>query len=87
MVAKRQRKAWQAGETAMTFDDDSLFLETPAGRRIIRCKSIGLDWPPPERIHINEVAYDMVSLSSITDEQRESMTHVLRGALYEPNLQ
>lgn len=68
----------------MTFDDDSLFLETPSGRKVIRCKSLGLDWPPPEQVFINDVPYLRIRLSSITDEQRADMTHVLRGALYEP---
>jgi len=70
----------------MTFDDDSLFLETRAGRIVVPCAKLGLSWPPPEQVVVNEVPYRRVSLSAITDEQREGMTNVFRGALYEPAL-
>jgi hypothetical protein len=70
----------------MTFDDDSLFLQTPLGRRIVTCRYLGMDWPPPERVVIGEVCYLRESFSAITDEQRENMTHVMRGALYNPEL-
>lgn len=71
---------------AVTFDDDSLFLETPSGRKVVPCRSLKMDWPTPERVTINGVPYVRISFSAITDEQRGRMTHVMRGALYEPVL-
>lgn len=70
----------------MTFADDFLQLETPSGVRRVPLSQLGMDWPPPELVIINEVRYERDSFSSITDEQREQMTHVCRGARYVPVL-
>lgn len=70
----------------MTFADDHLHLDTPSGVHLVPCQSLGLEWPPPERVNINGVTYERQTLSSITDEQREGMTNVCRGALYTPRL-
>lgn len=53
-------------------------------------KSLGITWPPPSFIEIDNhgelpnLLVKRVSCSEITDEQRAEMTHVARGALYEP---
>ncbi len=70
----------------MTFDDDYLCIETPVRRVNVSCQSLGIEWPPPERIEFNDAPYTRVSYSAITDEQRQGMTHVCRGALYQPVL-
>lgn len=70
----------------MTYDDDHLHLVTPDGVRRFPCKANGIDWPPPEEFRFGSVLYARKSYSSITDEQRADMTHVCRGALYEPRL-
>lgn len=70
----------------MTYDDDYIQLDLPGAPRRASCKSLGLDWPPPDKIQIGDtrwgIGYERVSMSEITDEQRAGMTHVCRGALY-----
>lgn len=67
----------------MTFDDDFLLLNF--GHRALRqrCKSMGIDWPPPQTLEVFGFVFNRSRMSSITDEQREGMTHVCRGAEYE----
>lgn len=73
----------------MTFDDDFIRLRLPNGRGTLHktCKALGIDWPPPEFIAlaggpISTPVYRQVRRSEITDEQRQGMTHVCRGAEY-----
>lgn len=68
----------------MTFDDDFLQLEFDGGTKRVSCRSLGIDWPPPERINV--MGFEMVreSFSQITDEQREKMTMIIRGTRYVP---
>jgi hypothetical protein len=69
----------------MTFDDDFIRI----GMLNPTLKSLGLTWPPPPFIQINnhgelpDRVFKRVSCSEITDEQRAKMTHVARGAAYE----
>lgn len=71
---------------AVTFDDDFLRI----GMVTATLKSLGITWPPPPFIEINNngelpnLLLKRVSCSEITDEQRAKMKHVARGALYEP---
>lgn len=79
----------------MTFDDDFARLNLSVGTYNVPLTALGLEWPPPERLWLdgkgarpatteddpNEVMVRM-SLSQLTDEQRERMTHVCRGAEY-----
>lgn len=69
----------------MTFADDFVVLVFDHG--IVRqpCKSLGLEWPPPERIEMFGFQFKRERYSHITDEQREQMTHVCRGAEYMPS--
>lgn len=68
----------------MTFDDD--FIRIGMIRPTL--KSLGLEWPPPPFIEINNHGelpnrfFKRVRYSEITDEQRADMTHVARGAEY-----
>lgn len=61
----------------------------------IPCEKVGLEWPPPEWLWFDgngareATAEDdragcmfQDRMSEITDEQREGMTHVVRGAEY-----
>lgn len=73
----------------MTFEDDFVQLNLPNGRGPLRqtCKALGVDWPPPEFIALaggpfSTPVYRRVRYSEITDEQRQGMTHVCRGAEY-----
>ncbi len=68
----------------MTYPDDYCCIETDKGRANVTCENLGIPWPPPEQLNINSTIYQRVSLSSITDEQRGKMSHVCRGALYQP---
>lgn len=71
----------------MTFDDDFLLFNVPdEGITRVFVKSVGLSWPPPKYIDFNGSVYRQVSHSRITDEQRQEMTHVMRGAAYEIDL-
>jgi hypothetical protein len=79
----------------MTYDDDFVRLNLVAGTVNVTCKELNLQWPPPDRIaidgeNVREATADdpiwkvmiMDRMSEITDEQREGMTHVARGAEY-----
>lgn len=78
----------------MTFDDDYIQLRLLVGPLRATCKSLGLDWPPPDVIEIADIdgvyvgkspaptRFKRIRFSQITDEQREGMTHVCRGAEY-----
>lgn len=67
----------------MTFDDDFVRLNFSGGRHMnVLLKKLDLEWPPPERLHLNAIEFKRIGLSSITDEQRGEMTHVCRGAEY-----
>lgn len=67
----------------MTFDDDFIQVEFQGGTRRFPCKSIGVEWPPPERLALAGFDLRRVSHSGITDEQRKGMDLICRGALYE----
>lgn len=58
------------------FPDD--FLRLPDGRNLKAPTR-----PPPELIEFEGTQYRRVSMSAITDEQRMTMTHICRGAMYE----
>lgn len=70
----------------MTFDDDFIRI---SGMNIT-LKSLELEWPPPLFIEVNNhgelpnLFLKRISCSEITDEQRTTMTHVVRGAEYRP---
>jgi hypothetical protein len=70
----------------LTFDDDFVRI----GMVTATLKSLGLTWPPPLFIEINNhgelpnLLVKRVRCSEITDEQRSQMSHVARGAMYEP---
>lgn len=68
----------------MTFDDDMIQLEFDGGRKRISCKANGIDWPPPEILNFNGFEMKRKSMSTISDDDRKEMTHVLRGAVYIP---
>jgi len=68
----------------MTFDDDFVQLNLDGGVKRPTCKSLGLEWPPPEEIVFASFVFERIRYSEITDEQREGMTHVCRGAEYKP---
>ena len=80
-----------------TFADDMIRLNLVTGVRTISCKALGFDWPPPERIYLGSdgkcreatdtddpgFVLHRESMSQISDDERASMTHVVRGAEYE----
>lgn len=80
----------------MTFDDDFVRLNLELQTALIAVKDLGLEWPPPERIYLGrhglvreatdqdepEFVLVRASYSQITDEQRQGMEHVARGAEY-----
>lgn len=79
-----------------TFADDFVRLRLMVGQQNIPLQVLGLEWPPPERLTIldgggvrgavesdpAEHIMKRIRMSEITDEQREGMTHVARGAEY-----
>lgn len=67
----------------MTFDDDFVQVPFLTGVRRISLRSLGLEWPPPERLEIHGFGFQRCSMSPITDVQRSQMSHVARGAAYE----
>lgn len=67
-----------------TFKDDMVRIPSIVfGDVNIPLAALGLEWPPPEDLALGGLLYRRISCSQITDEQRESMTHVIRGAEYE----
>lgn len=79
----------------MTFDDDFCRLHLVIGTKTVACSALGLEWPPPERLWLDETGareatdedppegvLHRTNLSALTDEEREGMTHVARGAEY-----
>ena len=73
----------------MTYDDDLVVFRTPRGDKRVPLVAMGMQWPPPQFICVgvpdgDAVTYEQASCSSITDEQRAGMTHVIRAALYLP---
>lgn len=72
----------------MTFDDDYIQIVLPNGE-IVRqtCQKLGIAWPPPEFIQIDgplsmAPRFRRVRFSQISDEQRDGMDRVCRGAEY-----
>jgi hypothetical protein len=68
----------------MTFDDDFVQLEFAGGNRRISCKSLGVEWPPPEKLDVLGFPFKRDSYSLIPDALRESCGAVVRGARYVP---
>lgn len=68
----------------MTFYDDYMRLVDVGrmGFTDFYCRQQGFDWPPPEQINYHGRVYRRSRMSGITDKQRETMTHVCRGAEY-----
>ncbi len=80
-----------------TFDDDMIRLNLTVGVKNIPCKTLGFEWPPPERIYLGPegvcreatdkdhptFVLHRMGMSQITDSERAEMTHVIRGAEYE----
>lgn len=70
----------------MTFDDDFLRLLVEDSVNTVMCIAAGVDWPPPPEmiVDVNGEHFLMKRsrMSAITDEQRQGMTHVCRGAEY-----
>lgn len=67
----------------MTYDDDFVRFILPTGQNHdVFCKSINVDWPPPETLTHRGLEYRRERFSAITDEQRDGMSHVCRGAEY-----
>lgn len=73
----------------MTFDDDHIQLQLSVGRVQATCRELGLSWPPPERIAVlvgeplSAFAFRRIRYSQLTDDERQKLTHVCRGAEYE----
>lgn len=68
----------------MTFDDDHVVFRTESGQYRAFLRNLSLEWPPPERLELLGLDYVRARMSTITDEQRQGMTRVARGAEYVP---
>lgn len=68
----------------MTFEDDFIQVLFEGGMRRFKCVDLGVEWPPPEEVNVMGFMFKRTRYSQITDEQREGMTFVARGAEYEP---
>jgi len=66
----------------MTFDDDYIRLVFDHGVKNVSCKAVGIEWPPPLTLDVGGFIMVRSRYSSLTDEQREGMTHICRGAEY-----
>ena len=68
----------------MTFDNDVIRLIFDGNSKLLMCKSIGLEWPPPERITFLTFEMKRIRMSTLTDEQRAECEFICRGAEYVP---
>ena len=68
----------------MTFDDDFVLVNFTGGKKRLRCTDLSIDWPPPEILDIGGFKFTRERYSQITDEERATMSHVCRGAEYNP---
>jgi hypothetical protein len=66
----------------MTFDDDFCRIHFDTGPKDLPCKKNGIEWPPPKVFSFGGFLFERKSFSEITDQQRQGMTHVMRGAEY-----
>lgn len=67
-----------------TFDDDFVRIHCLCGKdHDFKLMDMGFEWPPPQEIYLG-AKYRQIGRSQITDEERNGMTHVCRGAEYEP---
>lgn len=73
----------------MTFDDDFLIFQMPTGPRRVLLSALGLHWPPPTTLRLrgfeppySDIDFRLLTMSTITDQERANMTHVCRGAQY-----
>ena len=72
----------------MTFEDDFVrFVIIGKGSTDKTCRALGISWPPPETLECAGVTFDLYRKSEITDEQRESLTCVVRGAEYHAHVE
>lgn len=69
-----------------TFSDDFIRLDLGHRSYNIKCEDLGIDWPPPPIMFVDGFLLRQLSCSEITDEERQDMTHVCRGALYSVTL-
>ncbi len=68
----------------MTFKDDFCRIHFSSGHKNITCDSLKIGWPPPKIIDFGGFNFKRIRYSQITDKQRNGMTHVIRGAEYQP---
>jgi len=68
----------------MTFDDDMVQFEFEDGIKRIYCKQLGIEWPPPQQFVFMGFIMELQRMSQITDGQRKTMSHIIRGAVYAP---
>lgn len=68
----------------MTFQDDFVVFLTEGGRYHALLCNLSIEWPPPSRLELLGLEFVRARMSEITDEQRQRMTHVARGAEYVP---
>ena len=67
----------------MTFDDDHMIFVMLTGRpKRVFLRQVKFEWPPPLIATFMGFPFRRVSMSTITDEERKTMTNVCRGAEY-----
>lgn len=70
----------------MTFADDFMLFHMAGDRDVhISCAEIGIEWPPPQTCEFCGFPFKRVSMSAITDAQRQGLSYVMRGAEYLPD--
>lgn len=67
----------------MLFDNDFIRLRLDLGTLDIPASQICDDWPPPEHFEFHGLLMERVTMSSITDQQRKTLKHIMRGAEYQ----
>lgn len=73
----------------MTFEDDFLLFQLPAGPRRLLCVDMGIAWPPPLTIRLRgfeppyrDIDFRLLTMSTMTDQERANLSTICRGAQY-----
>jgi len=71
-----------------TFATDVLQINFAGGIKLLLCKAVNVDWPPPERLDIMGFKFKRVAYSAISDEEMQRIIDyaipLFLGALYVP---
>lgn len=72
----------------MTYEDDLLIFQLRDGPIRLKCKELGIAWPPPGTLRITgaaplpDIEFTLLQRSNLTDADRAKLTRICRCAVY-----